>query len=120
MTGSYAGHQARIELSFRLPNRPDLGIEFVIDTGFEGFLTLPPAAVSALGLPYVRTLIANLADGSSIRTDVHEATILWHGNEQVVDVLALGKRPLLGTMLMDGSEAVIQFTDGGLVAIDVL
>lgn len=120
MIGSVAGRQARIEVQFLLSGRPALNVEFVIDTGFEGFLTLPPAAVAAMGLPYVRTLVANLADGSGTRADVHEATILWHGEVRTVDVLAIGRRPLLGTSLLDGSETSIQFTDGGLVSIDLL
>ena len=76
MTGHVTGRQPRIEIPFHLAGRPQLRIEFVIDTGFEGFLTLPPAAIMTLGPSYVRTLIANLADGSSIRVDVYEATIL--------------------------------------------
>ena len=120
MTGTVVGRQARMEVLFLLIGRPDMRIEFVIDTGFEGFLTLPPAAVAALGLPFVRSLIANLADGSAIRTDVHEATVRWHGGIRTVDVLSLGTRPLLGTLLLDGSEAWIQFVDGGHLTVDPL
>ena len=54
-------------------------IEFVIDTRFVGFLTLPIDAVNVLQLPFVRRLIANLADGSSVETDVHSISIVWDG-----------------------------------------
>ncbi len=37
-----------------------------------------------------------------------------------MNVLATGKRPLLGTALLDGYELVIQFIEGGLVIIDEL
>src|SRR5258708_4929067 len=37
--------------------QPPLSTEFVVDTGFEGFLTLPPAAVATLQLPFIRTLV---------------------------------------------------------------
>jgi clan AA aspartic protease len=107
-------------VAFRLANQPDVKIEFVVDTGFEGFLTLPPPAVAALGLPYLHDLSAKLADDNSIRVDVRSATIVWDGEEYEVTVLALGQRPLLGTSLLDGNEACIQFTDGGLVTIDRL
>lgn len=120
MTGQVSGRQARIEVTIRLAGRPDLRIEFVVDTGFEGFLTLPPAAVSALGLPHLHDLSAKLADDTSVRTDVHTATIIWHGEELEVPVLALGQRPLLGTALLDDSELLVQFADGGLVTIDPL
>jgi clan AA aspartic protease len=118
--GSVSGRQASIELPVRPPNQPTLALEFVVDTGFEGFLTLPPAAVASLQLPFIRTLAANLANDSNVAADVHEAVIVWHGEELTVDVLSLGRRPLLGTSLLDGSEMGIQFADGGLVSIDPL
>src|SRR5436309_2742387 len=48
MQGLVTGLQPRIDVGFRLLNRPDLTIEFVVDTGFEGALTLPPGALSLL------------------------------------------------------------------------
>ncbi len=38
------GH-ATVVVKFRLSNRPDLPIEFVVDTGFTDQLCLPPEAV---------------------------------------------------------------------------
>ena len=51
---------------------------------------------------------------------VHEAIVLWDGEEREVLVIATGRRPLLGTALLDEQELVIQFTEGGLVTIDEL
>ncbi len=51
---------------------------------------------------------------------VHEAVMIWNGEEREVDVLATGKRPLLCTALLDEHKLVIQFTEGGLVTIDAL
>jgi predicted aspartyl protease len=42
-----------VNLEFRLPNLPDFTIEFVIDTGFTEFLSLPLAAVTLLGFPFI-------------------------------------------------------------------
>jgi len=103
-----------------MANQPDVQIVFVVDTGFAGFLTLPPPAVAALGLPFLHDLAANLADDTSIRVDVHSAMILWDGEEREVPVLALGRRPLLGTSLLDGNEAIIQFADGGMLTVEPL
>ncbi|MBC8135625.1 MAG: clan AA aspartic protease [Fibrella sp.] len=104
----------------RIPGRPDMAIEFVVDTGFAGYLTLPIAAVQALALPQVREIAANRADNSTIVVNVHESTVLWHGAERVVEVLAMGKHSLLGMLLLDGSEMNIQFADGGLVSLEEL
>ncbi len=110
------GH-ATVTVTFRLPNRPDFSINFVIDTGFTDYLCLPPEAVAVLGLAFQYELPANLADNSEVILPVHEAMIIWNGEEREVRVLATGRRPLLGTALLDEHELMIQFTHGGLVTI---
>ena len=42
----------------------------VVDTGFDGWLTLPPQSIAALGLTWKRFGHAILADGSRILTNV--------------------------------------------------
>ena len=106
-----------MEIVFRLQGRPNLAIEFVVDTGFDGFLSLPMVAIVLLGLPFDQRVIANLADGRSERVDLFRATIVWEGNDRAVTVLALGQRPLLGTALLDGHDLAIRFVDGGSVAV---
>jgi clan AA aspartic protease len=118
MTGSVSGRRALVPVTFRLPNQPDLTIEFVLDTGFMGFLTLPPAAVARMSLPFRFRLPAGLADGSRITVAVHVATIVWHGAERRIDVIATGKQPLLGTSLLDGNDLAVRFADGGAVTIE--
>ena len=95
-------------------------IEFVVDTGFTDHLCLPPEAVNLLRLPFLYNLSANLADNSSVSLAVHQATIFWDGVEREVRVLATGRRPLIGTALLNEQELVIQFTEGGLVTIEEL
>ncbi|MEC4814053.1 MAG: clan AA aspartic protease [Scytonema sp. PMC 1069.18] len=114
-----AGH-AIITVMFRIPHRADLPIEFVVDTGFTDELCLPPEAVALLGLRFKYAMPANLADNSRVVLPVHEAIILWNGEERDVRVLATGRRPLLGTALLEEHELVVQFTEGGLVTIDEL
>ena len=50
ISGHVKGLQARVGVTLHLPDQSGLEIEFVVDTGFEGALTLPPTAVAALGL----------------------------------------------------------------------
>lgn len=70
MTGNVRDHQPVVDVTFRTPGQPVLAIEFVVDTGFVGFLTVPPAAIAALGLPFGETISANLADDSTIAVDL--------------------------------------------------
>jgi clan AA aspartic protease len=90
----------------------------VIDTGFDGFLMLPANAVTALGLPFLYRLDANLADDRRKSAAVHGAVIMWNGQKIDVQILALGKRPLLGTLLLEGYRLIIPFQDGEDVTID--
>jgi clan AA aspartic protease len=120
MIGKVYGRQPRIEVPLILPNRRHLAIEFVIDTGFDGFLMLPVAAVTALKLPFLYRLDANLADDRLKSTRVYGTTIIWSEQEIDVQVLAMGKRPLLGTLLLDGNKLTIPFRDEATVTIEPL
>ena len=120
MDGYVFGLHALTSIPFRIAGQPDIEIEFIIDTGFAGFLTLPLQAVKALGLPFARPLTATLADGSLIQTDVHIATIIWKGAEHKVEVLATGRQPLLGTLMLKQHNLDIDFVDGGGVRINFL
>jgi clan AA aspartic protease len=71
-------------------------------------------------LPFLYDRPVNLADNSEVLVAVHEAIILWDGEEREVRVFTTGRRPLIGTALLDEQELVIQFTEGGLVTIDEL
>jgi clan AA aspartic protease len=118
--GRIENRHALLSVTFRLTGRPDLAIECVIDTGFTDALCLPLDAVTVLGLPYQYDFPASLANGDRVLLPVHEATILWEGVERHVHLLATGERPLIGTALLDGTELVIQFTEGGLVTVEPL
>ncbi|NEQ35481.1 MAG: clan AA aspartic protease [Okeania sp. SIO3I5] len=109
-----------VSITFRLPNHPDFSIQFVVDTGFTGQLCLPSEVVALLDLPFKLATRANLADNTEVLLPIYEAIILWNGEERTVRVLGSGRRPLLGTAMLEESELVIQFTEGGLVTIEDL
>lgn len=50
----------------------------VVDTGFNGFLTLPPAITHALRLPRIGTGRALLANGQEDLFHMYQATVLWN------------------------------------------
>jgi hypothetical protein len=45
---------------------------------------------------------------------------VWNGSELRIAVLAMGKRPLLGTALLAGNVLAAQFVDNGLLTVDVV
>ena len=59
-------YEAVITLSVQGPEGQAREVDAVVDTGFTGFLTLPPALVTELGLPFETTGHATLADGSEV------------------------------------------------------
>jgi clan AA aspartic protease len=119
MTGIVLDLHALLPVTFLLGESvTPITLEFVIDTGFTGYLTLPEEAIVSLQLPYLESIQANLADDSEISIPLYEATILWGDQERTARVLATGKRPLLGTALLQDYELVAQFVEGGLVTID--
>lgn len=112
--------EALVRLWVRGPQGQAEEIEAVVDTGFNGSLTLPPALIASLGLPYRRSGRALLADGSESLFDVYEATVDWDGLPRRISVDAAETEPLLGMTLLDGYELRVQSRVGGGVFITPL
>ena len=89
----------------------------IIDTGYNGWLTLPPNLVASLGLRWQRFGRALLADGSEIVFNIYEAIILWDGQPLTISVDEVDAAPLLGMALMYGYELIVQNVDGGTVTL---
>lgn len=116
--GRLIAGRATVPVIFNLPGQPDFSLDFVIDTGFNDYLTLPPQAVSVMNLPLDSSIRARLADGSQVLLPIHLATIVWDNEEKIVPILASGNKPLLGTAMMKGYHLEIDFEDNGLVSLE--
>jgi clan AA aspartic protease len=95
-------------------------IEAIIDTGFTGYLTLPPILVQALGLAWLCRQPGILADGSVEVFDVYTATVLWDGQPRTVEVDAADTEPLVGMSPLDRHSLRIDVLTGGVVTITAL
>ena len=93
-------------------------VDAVVDTGFNGYLILPPMLVADLGLPVVGDGEAVLADGSEAAFDVYSITMLWDGQPRYVETGAVGVDPLVGMAMLDNHDLSIQVRDGGRVVIE--
>jgi clan AA aspartic protease len=89
----------------------------VVDTGCNGWLTLPPALIAALGLPWQTAVHGILADGTEILCDVYEATVVWDRRQRQIPVVDADAAPLVGMALLEGSELNMQVRAGGKVTI---
>jgi len=120
MVGTVVNRRPTVPLTVRGPSGLEVAVEAALDTGFNGFLTLPTLAVTSLGLPYRSQFRAGLADSSIIRLAVHAAVVMWDGAARDIEVLVADRQPLLGTALLSGYEVAIHFAEGGSITIELL
>ncbi|MGH9854688.1 MAG: clan AA aspartic protease [Blastocatellia bacterium] len=95
-------------------------VEAVIDTGFNGYLTLPNHLISLLNLPFAGNRSATLGDGSAVVLDVYFATVSWHGQDRDVLTLQAEGGALVGMSLLYGSRLSLEVVDDGDVVIEPL
>ena len=92
-------------------------LEVVVDTGFDGDLTLPQSSISELGLPWQGPVEMVQADGQAVKCHRYAATIIWDGERRTIEVMESATESLLGTSLLNGYLLTIQMTAGGDVII---
>ena len=112
-----AAYEAVVTLPLQYPEGRTRDIEAVVDTGYSGFLTLPPELVDELGLPFAYMGQAFLANDAEVDFDVHYATVLWDGQPRDIEADATGSTPLLGMLLLDRHTLSIEVESGGRVVI---
>ncbi len=113
-----AAYEAVVTLPLRDPAGRAREVDTVIDTGYNGFLTLPPPLVAELGLPLLTQGRATLANGAVEAFNVYGVTVIWDGMPKDIEVDAVGPTPLAGMLLLDGHSLYVEITDGGRVVIE--
>ena len=114
------GRRAFVEIVLTGNQGQRLSLDAILDTGFEGYITLPPDAVSGLGLAALAPSIYELADGQSVQFNTYLATVSWHGRPRMVLALESNGVPLLGAAMLWGSRVTLDMEAGGGVSIEEL
>jgi len=112
--------EAIIQFAVLGENNQRQAIKAVIDTGYTGFLTLPSAIITTLGLTWYMQEEGILGDGSLCVFNVFEASVIWDGQIKSIEVNESETDPLVGMGLLEGYELNIQGFAGGLVTIKPL
>jgi clan AA aspartic protease len=112
--------EAIIKVAVGQIGSPKIAVDAVIDTGFTGFLSLPTSIIIDLGLPWHYRDIGALGDGSEVVFEIYKASVIWDGQNQIVDVAASDSDPLVGMSLMHGFKLQIEAIESGLVTIEAL
>lgn len=112
-----ATYEPVITLAVQSPSGQTNEIEAVIDTGYTGFLTLPPRMISELALPFLTGNRATLADGSEVTFSSYGVDVLWDGQPKYIVADAADTTPLVGMRLLDSHSLYVEVEDGGRVII---
>jgi clan AA aspartic protease len=103
--------QPRIKLTVK-GNRKAIGIEPIVDTGFDGYLSLPVAVAIPLGLELKGRVPVELADGSMKNELTFRGTVVWQGHEYQIEIfLTESKNALIGSGLMQGQKLAIDYAN---------
>jgi clan AA aspartic protease len=95
-------------------------VEAVIDSGYTGALTLPPALITSLDLRWRSADRATLADGSTCIFQVFVGKLVWDGKMRQILVAEADTEPLIGMRLLRGHELKMQVRYRGKVTIERL
>ena len=118
--GARESSEPLVRLAVRGDRGSERQIEAVVDTGYTGWLTLPRAIITELGLPWRTVGRGILADGSVSVFDVYQGKVLWDGRVRPVFVDEFDATPLVGMALLRGFELRMQVRYRGKVTIERL
>lgn len=90
----------------------------VLDTGYNGCLTLPSEMIDQLGLEKRGERQAMLADGTIFTASQYKAVIYWHEERRSSSVTQTAGDVLAGTQLLWNSRLTVDFVEGGSVGIE--
>jgi clan AA aspartic protease len=112
----------RLEATLRVvvagaDGQPPQEVSAVIDTGYNGAITLPPSLVAVLSLPRGASREVTLGDASRKVFDYFNAQVVWDYQMRKVRVLCVEGEPLIGTALLRGYKLESDFVPGGPVAL---
>jgi clan AA aspartic protease len=92
-------------------------IDVVIDTGFNGTLSLESEVIREMDLRRNGTREGTLADGTVVEFDAYLGEVVWHRADRTVTVLESAGGNLLGMELLEDSRLTIDVLKEGRLTI---
>lgn len=112
-----ADREAILRLIVRDSNGQEHERDAVVDTGFDGWLSLPPDFIVILGLAWYRFGRAVLADGTETAFNIYKGVVLWDGQPKTILIYEMDAEPLVGMSLMYGYKLVLPILDGATLTL---
>jgi clan AA aspartic protease len=109
-----------LRMTVRGPHGQRKRITAVIDTGYNGALTLPPELIAELRLPWSDTGSVMLGDGSTCVCDIYAGIAVWDRRSISIFVEEANTTPLVGMELLRGFELKMDVVRRGRVTIKPL
>lgn len=117
IVGVVQGREPLIRFDVRGYRGLNQQVKAVVDSGYTGWLTLPPSIIAALKLRWRSFGRGILADGSVSSFDVYHAKVMWDGRVRAGFVDEFDATPLVGMALLRGYEYKMEVRAHGKVAI---
>lgn len=117
ITGKVVKSQAIIDVAIEGTDGASVSIAAIIDTGYNGAVTLPNQIIRSLGLPLMGHRRGRLADGSVVITKTCRGVVRWFGESREVLVAEMTGTPLVGMALLTGCRLTIDAFEGGQITI---
>lgn len=95
-------------------------LEAIVDTGFNGSLTLSHEVLNSLKATEAGSHIVELGDGSIVEMESYFVHVNCFGTEREVQVIESESEPLLGMSLIWGNRVCFNAVESGEVTIQPL
>ncbi|MCU0569986.1 MAG: clan AA aspartic protease [Oculatellaceae cyanobacterium Prado106] len=112
--------EAIIKVAVGRIGSPKIAVNAVIDTGFTSFLSLPLSIITELDLTWHYRDVGTLGDGSEIVFELYKASVIWDGQNKLIDVVASDAEPLVGMGLLYGFKLQVEAVEGGRVTVEAM
>ena len=112
--------QAWVPLEMELSDGGFESIETIVDTGFNGYLALPPEVIGRMNVKSDEPTNVDLATGLQDTVNTWLGNVLWHDQIRSIRLLEASGPPLLGMEMMEDSQLTLQPRINGHVLIERL
>jgi predicted aspartyl protease len=116
--GQFRDGFPRIVLDLTLRDGTRRSVEFIVDSGFEADLTLPPDLLIGLDADYAGEYPFSLADLTYRTRPVYRIILNWQGEDRVTEVVAMDGNALLGVGVLRNNLVQMEMVEGGEIVVE--
>lgn len=112
-----AEREAVIPLTLCGNSEQRVQVHAVVDSGFNGYLTLAPASIREFGFPFHGFGTATLGDGHDVPMRKFVGSAVWFGLDRRIIVLEADGSPVVAMAMLKGCRLTVDVVEGGDVTV---